>query len=52
VRRAFAAGGAAVDEELLAQAYAFFSDYYREHKLDFTTPTREFLRRWAALSSA
>jgi phosphoglycolate phosphatase len=26
----------AVDEELLARAYAFFLQYYREHKLDFT----------------
>jgi phosphoglycolate phosphatase len=26
----------AVDEELLAKAYAFFLQYYREHKLDFT----------------
>lgn len=25
-----------VDEELLAKAYAFFLQYYREHKLDFT----------------
>ena len=25
-----------VDEKLLAQAYAFFLGYYREHKLDFT----------------
>jgi phosphoglycolate phosphatase len=25
-----------VDEELLAQAYAWFLDYYRQHKLDFT----------------
>jgi phosphoglycolate phosphatase len=26
----------AVDEELLGRAYAFFLQYYREHKLDFT----------------
>jgi phosphoglycolate phosphatase len=26
----------AVDEDLLAKAYAFFLQYYREHKLDFT----------------
>ncbi len=26
----------AVDEELLAKAYTFFLQYYREHKLDFT----------------
>src|SRR5271165_350294 len=25
-----------VDEQLHAQTYAFFLDYYREHKLDFT----------------
>ncbi len=40
VRRSLAlAGGMApeqVDEELLAQAIAFFLGYYREHKLDFT----------------
>jgi phosphoglycolate phosphatase len=37
VRRALAAGnGAHVDEDLLARAYNFFLDYYREHKLDFT----------------
>ena len=37
VRRALAAeNGAAVDESFLAQAYNFFLDYYREHKLDFT----------------
>jgi phosphoglycolate phosphatase len=31
-----AENGAAVDESFLAQAYDFFLDYYREHKLDFT----------------
>jgi phosphoglycolate phosphatase len=37
VRRALAArNGAAFDEAYLAQAYEFFLDYYREHKLDFT----------------
>jgi len=37
VRRGFnKADGAAVDEELLTKAYAFFLDYYRAHKLDFT----------------
>ena len=40
VRRSLAlAGGMApeqVDEEILAQAIAFFLGYYREHKLDFT----------------
>jgi phosphoglycolate phosphatase len=49
VRRAFAAGGAAVDEELLAQAYAFFLDYYREHKLDFTYAYEGVLEALAAL---
>lgn len=28
--------GSPVDEDFLAQAYAYFLDYYREHKLDFT----------------
>jgi phosphoglycolate phosphatase len=40
MRRSLAlAGGIApdvVDEKLLANAYRFFLDYYREHKLDFT----------------
>lgn len=39
VRRAFEQGnrnGSPVDENFLAQAYAYFLDYYREHKLDFT----------------
>jgi phosphoglycolate phosphatase len=37
VRRALAAEhGAAPDEAYLAQAYEFFLDYYREHKLDYT----------------
>ena len=37
VRRAFAADdGVEPSEELLAEAYKFFLDYYREHKLDFT----------------
>ena len=49
VRRAFAAGGAAVDEELLAQAYAFFLDYYREHKLDYTYAYEGVLEALAAL---
>jgi phosphoglycolate phosphatase len=49
VRRAFAAGGAAADEELLAQAYAFFLDYYREHKLDYTYAYDGVLEALAAL---
>ena len=37
VRRAFYGVGAAeVDKDFLAQAYAWFLDYYRAHKLDFT----------------
>lgn len=37
VRRAFAADdGVEPTEELIKDAYAFFLDYYREHKLDFT----------------
>lgn len=37
VRRALAADdGVEPGSELLAQAFAFFLDYYREHKLDFT----------------
>jgi phosphoglycolate phosphatase len=39
VRRALEQGnrnGSPVDEDFLAQAYAYFLDYYREHKLDFT----------------
>src|SRR3974390_139438 len=37
VRRAFAADdGKEPGEELLADVYKFFLDYYREHKLDYT----------------
>jgi phosphoglycolate phosphatase len=37
VRRAFAADdGREPSEELLADAYKYFLDYYREHKLDYT----------------
>jgi len=37
VRRAFAAeDGVEPGEELLAAAYKYFLDYYREHKLDYT----------------
>jgi phosphoglycolate phosphatase len=37
VRRAlFGPNATVVDEDFLARAYAFFLDYYREHKLDFT----------------
>ena len=37
VRRAlFGVDATEVDEDFLARAYAWFLDYYREHKLDFT----------------
>jgi phosphoglycolate phosphatase len=37
VRRAFAADdGVEPNDELLAEAYKYFLDYYREHKLDYT----------------
>jgi len=37
VRRAFAADdGKEPSEQLLGEAYKFFLDYYREHKLDYT----------------
>jgi phosphoglycolate phosphatase len=37
VQRAFAADdGVDPDEQTLAKGYAFFLDYYREHKLDYT----------------
>jgi phosphoglycolate phosphatase len=37
VRRAFAADdGVEPSEDLLAEAYKYFLDYYREHKLDYT----------------
>ncbi|MGO9317444.1 MAG: HAD-IA family hydrolase [Terracidiphilus sp.] len=50
VRRSFAAaGGAVADEELLTQAYAYFLDYYREHKLDYTYAYDGVLEALAAL---
>jgi phosphoglycolate phosphatase len=50
VRRAFADGeGAPVDEEFLATAYAYFLDYYRAHKLDFTYAYAGVLEALAAL---
>jgi phosphoglycolate phosphatase len=49
VRRAFAAGDAPADEDLLAQALAYFLDYYREHKLDFTYAYDGVLEALAAL---
>jgi len=36
VRRAFSTGGMEPGEPLLNDAYKFFLDYYREHKLDYT----------------
>jgi phosphoglycolate phosphatase len=50
VRRALAASAAAeADEPLLAQAYQFFLDYYREHKLDYTYAYDGVLQALAAL---
>jgi phosphoglycolate phosphatase len=50
VRRAFAkAYGRPVDEEFLKFAYAFFLDYYRAHKLDFTYAYEGVLEALAAL---
>jgi phosphoglycolate phosphatase len=50
VRRAlFGVDAAEVDEDLLARAYAFFLDYYREHKLDFTYAYEGVLEALAAL---
>ncbi len=49
VRRALTANAANPDEPLLAQAYAFFLDYYREHKLDFTYAYDGVLGALAAL---
>jgi len=49
VRRSFAAAGATADEELLAEAYTYFLDYYREHKLDYTYAYDGVLEALAAL---
>jgi phosphoglycolate phosphatase len=52
MRRALAADtNAPVDEQLLAKAYAFFLDYYREHKLDYTYAYEGVLEALAALRS-
>jgi phosphoglycolate phosphatase len=52
VRRAFAAGNdGPVDEDFLARAYAYFLDYYREHKLDFTYAYAGVLESLAALKN-
>ena len=50
VRRALAKEhGSAVGEEFLETAYAFFLDYYRAHKLDFTYAYDGVLEALAAL---
>ncbi len=50
VRRALVAGnGAHVDEAFLAQAHAYFLDYYREHKLDYTYAYEGVLEALGAL---
>jgi len=50
VRRAFAADEVAqIDEDSLAKAYAFFLDFYREHKLDYTYAYEGVLEALAAL---
>jgi phosphoglycolate phosphatase len=53
VRRAlFGPDATEVDEDFLARAYAFFLDYYREHKLDFTYAYGGVLEALAALRTA
>jgi len=53
VRRAFAAGSGAAagsaEEDPPADAYPFFLDYYREHKLDFTYAYEGVLEALTAL---
>lgn len=50
VRRAFSADDhQELDEDSLAKAYAFFLDYYREHKLDYTYAYDGVLEALAAL---
>ncbi len=50
VRRAFATDdGIDPDEETLAKGYAYFLDYYREHKLDYTYAYEGVLEALAAL---
>lgn len=50
VRRAFAADdGIDPDEDTLAKGYAFFLDYYREHKLDYTYAYEGVLEALTAL---
>jgi len=53
VRRAlFGPDATVVDEDFLARAYAFFLDYYREHKLDFTYAYSGVLEALTALRTA
>ncbi|MGA3345382.1 MAG: HAD-IA family hydrolase [Terracidiphilus sp.] len=50
MRRAiFGVNAVEVDEPFLARAYAYFLDYYREHKLDFTYAYNGVLEALAAL---
>jgi len=50
VRRAFAAaGGLVAGEDLPVEAYPWFLDYYREHKLDFTYVYEGVMEALAAL---
>jgi phosphoglycolate phosphatase len=50
IRRAlFGVDAVEVDEPFLAQAYAYFLDYYREHKLDFTYAYNGVLESLTAL---
>jgi phosphoglycolate phosphatase len=50
IRRAlFGVDAVEVDEDFLAKAYAYFLDYYREHKLDFTYAYNGVLESLAAL---
>jgi phosphoglycolate phosphatase len=50
IRRAlFGMNAIDVDEALLARAYAYFLDYYREHKLDFTYAYEGVLEALAAI---
>jgi len=50
IRRAlFGVDAVEIDEPFLAQAYAYFLEYYREHKLDFTYAYKGVLESLAAL---
>ena len=52
MRRALATDtGSEPSEEMLSSAYAFFLDYYREHKLDYTYAYEGVLEALAALRS-